>query len=94
MRMGRSIDKKRPNLGNDFDVNKLTVKQRKLLEKFDNDVLRRRVNELTVELGAGRFHGKDGSHFDIGGNNTRSYTRKNHDDYTPPDHTEFMHVNG
>ena len=43
---------------------------------MNNDILRQRVNNVTLLSGSGRLRGKDGSTLDIGGNKTKSFTRR------------------
>ena len=46
----------------------LSENDERILHEMTNDILRQRVNELTLQRGSGRLRGKDGTTLDIGGN--------------------------
>ena len=56
--------------------NDLSRRDTRILREMDNDVLRQRVNDLTLQTGSGRLRGRDGTTLDIGGNQARSLTRR------------------
>ena len=89
-RTAARADRKRQHSG----AASLTPSEREALRGFDDDSLRNLVNNLTARTGNGRLRGSDGTFVDIGGNDSRSLTRRALDSYEPPTITDIAHIAG
>ena len=66
-----------------------TCEQQDLLWKYWNDELRREKNEATMKSTNGRLVAQNGFYMDIGGNASRSASRRACVGYVAPDYENF-----